>query len=361
MRATFIILFFVFYSIFVQGQNSVLQTKLIDENYSYPKILSNQLDSFYFGLQPINKTKYKYHIRISLTGQIIDFYSSNNIDFLGTLINYTIEYKTVKDKENDSNKSMAYQYVIEHINLEQLLVDSIVKKILITGLSKIPTDSLINSWQLRFHHCNNLIFQFNLNGKYTEQIFHCPWEQEDTIKFKKEILDNYQTLKSLFKLDSLYEDFESKLSKGKTYSKDGYEMRFIMTNKQLRNWSKSKPKRDFMKMVKDSVDTYIDKELKKQKIEVKDVNCFQYYRLTFGINGKLKKVTTSRYETPKLKNSLGLSDYLADKKEIRKCKLKVIQIFKKIDLSFLNFESEIYRTFSFENNNEYLLIDDTMY
>lgn len=348
-------------AIFASGQENGLRTKLIDENYTWRTVSSEQLDSFYFDLQPIQTTKFKSHFRISLTGQIIDFYSSDNSKYHGKLTNYSTEYISVKNKDNDYDQNKEYQYVIEQIDLEQSNVENIVEKFIRTGQPEIPTDTLIASWQRNFLHCNGLIFQFNINGKYTKQTFHCPWGQNDSVEFKNIILNNYQTLKSTFQLDSLYDSFESKLPKGKTYSRDGYRMMYKMTDRQSESWKKSQPQRDYMKSIKDTVDNYINSELKKRNIELNKIECFEDYRLTFGKNGKLKNVNLSAYDKPTLKKSLGLSDYLEDKREIKKCRRKIKQIFRDIDFSFLNLETEIYRTFSFGLNNEIQLRDDTIY
>ena len=269
--------------------------------------------------------------RISLTGQTIDFYSSDNIKFYGKLTNYITEYITVKSKNSDYEQSKEYQYVIEQIDLEQTKVDKIVEQLIKTGQPKIPTDTLITSWQRNFLHCNSIIFQFSIDGKYTKQIFHCPWGQNDSVEFKSIILDNYEILKSTFQLDSLYNSFEIKLPKGKSYSRDGYRMMYKMTDQQSENWKKSQPQRDFMKSVKDTVDSYINSELQKQNIKLNGIDCFEDYCLTFGKNGKLKTIKLSHYNKPSLKKSLGLGDYLIDKKEIRKCKKKIKQIFNKIE------------------------------
>jgi hypothetical protein len=361
MKVIFTTILFVLLTICVSGQENGLRTKFIDENYSWRNATAEQLDSFYFDLQPIQSTKFKAHFRISLSGQTIDFYSSDNVKFHGKLTNYITEYITVKSKDSDYDQSKELQYVIEQIDLEQTRVDKIVEKLIRTGQSEIPTDTLIASWQRNFLHCNSLVFQFNIDGKYTKQIFHCPWGQKDSVEFKSIILDNYEKLKSTFQLDSLYDNFESKLPKGKTYSRDGYRIMFIMTDQQSENWKKSQPQRDLMKSVKDTVDSYINSELKKQEIKLNGIDCFEDYRLTFGKNGKLKTVTLSHHDKPTLKKSLGLGDYLADKKEIRKCKKKIKQIFSSIDLSLLKLETEIYRTFSFDYKNEYQLRDDTIY
>ena len=360
-KVTLSTIFFLFLTIFASGQENGLRTRFIDENYSWRNATEKQLDSFYFNLQPIQNTNFKSHFRISLTGQTIDFYSSDNFQFHGKLINYITEYITVKSKDSDYDQSKEYQYVFEQIDLEQSKVDKIIEKFIKTGLPEIPTDTLIPSWQRNFLHCNNLVFQFNIDKKYTKQIFHCPWGQKDSVEFKSIILDNYEILKSTFQLDTLYGIFENKLPKGKTYSRDGYRMMYRMTNQQSESWKKSQPQRDFMKAVKDTLDSYLNAELKKQNIKLNGIDCFEEYRLTFGKNGKLKSVTLSHYDKPTLKKSLGLGDYFADKKEIRKCKRKIKQIFSTIDLSFLNLETEIYRTFSFGLNNEIQLRDDTIY
>ncbi len=361
MKVTFTLIFFFLLTIFASGQENGLRTKLIDENYSWRNKTAEQLDSFYFDLQPVQTTKFKSHFRISLTGQTIDFYSSDNVKFHGKLTNFITEYITVKSKDSDYDQSKEYQYVIEQISLEKTAVDKFVKGLIKTGQLEIPTDTLISSWQRNFLHCNSLVFQFNIDGKYTKQIFHCPWGQKDSVEYKNIVLDNYQSLKSTFQLDSLYDSFEDKLPKGKTYSRDGYRMMYIMTDQQSEHWRKGQPQRDLMKSVKDTVDSYINSELKKQDIKLNGIDCFEDYRLTFGKNGKLKSVTLSHHDKPTLKKSLGLGDYLADKKEIRKCKRKIKQIFSTIDLSFLNIETEIYRTFSFDHKNKYQLRDDTIY
>lgn len=359
MKVTSTLILFLFLTICACGQGNSLRTKLIDDNYSWITLSGAQLDSFYFDLQPIQTTKFKTHFRVSMTGQIIDFYYYENEKYQGKLTNYTTEYISVKNKDAYYNQSKEYCYVIEQIELEQAKVEKFVEKFIKTGQIEIPTDTLIASWERNYLDCNSLVFQFNINGKYTKQIFHCPWGQKDSVEFKSIIIDNYQTLISTFQLDSIYEVFESKLPNGKIYSRDGHIMMHKLTVKQSENWKKTQSQKEFMKSVKDSVDSYLNSELTKQSIELNGINCFENYRLTFGQNGKLKDISLSHYDKPKLKNSLGLGDYLADKREIRKCRRKIKQMFGEIDMSFLNLKYEIYRTFSFNHKAEYQLSDVT--
>lgn len=361
MKVTVSTLFILLFFFCVSGQESRLRTKRIEASYSCRNATAEQPDSFYFDLQPVRTTKFKSHFRISLTGQIIDFYSLDNVKFQGKLTNYIVEYRTVKRKKDNYGQSIEHQYVIEQIDLEQTKIAQFVDVLISSGQPEIPTDTLITSWQHNFLHCNSLVFQFNRNGKYTKQIFHCPWSQKDSVEFKSIILNNYEKLKSTFQLDSLYDSFESKLPKGKAYSRDGYRMMYKMTDQQSENWKKSQPQRDLMKSVKDTVDSHINSELKKQDMKLSGISCFIDYQLTFGKNGKLKSVKPFYHDKPTLKKSLGLFNYIGDVREIKKCKRKIKQLFSTVDLSFLNVKTEIYRTFSFDHNKQYLLRDDTIY
>jgi hypothetical protein len=258
MRITLSIIIFITLTVSAKGQINGLKTKLIDESYAWNKVSGEVFDNYYFNLQPLQTSKFQSHIRISLTGQIIDFYSIDNKNYLGKLTNYITEYKTLKDKNNDYPQNQEYQYIIEQSNLDEILVNKMVEKLYTTGQPKIPTDSLIASWQHNFRHCNSLIFQFKINGNYTKQFFHCPWGQKDSSEFKNIIVDNYQALNSIFRLDSSYKIFESKLTKGKSYTRDGYRMIYKMTDSQFENWNKDKPIRDYLKSLKDSIDNYIN-------------------------------------------------------------------------------------------------------
>jgi hypothetical protein len=116
-----------------------------------------------------------------------------------------------------------------------------------------------------------------------------------------------------------------------------------------------------MKSVKDTVDKYINAKLNTQKNGLNNITCFDDYQLTIGTNGKLKKVEVSNHHKMKFENLLNLRDYLADKREIRRCKTKIREIFKEIDLSFLNLKYELYRTLSFDMKRGFQLGDNTQY
>ena len=361
MKISITIFFLSIFTINNYGQDNGLQTKLIDENYENKFQTSDAYDSFYFDLQPIHATKYKTHIRVKMVGQIVDFYSLDNIKFNGLLTNYTSEYITIKNKDNQQSQTKEYQCLIERVILSQTKVDSMVKILFQTGQADIPTDSLIPSWYQHFFDCNNLVFQFYSNGLYTKQTFRCPGGQKDDAAYINIIMGNFKSLKSIFQLDSIYDIFESKLPKGKYYSNDGYRMLYIMSQDQLDLWMKGKPMRDYLKSIKDTVDSYLKAELKKKQVELSTSDCFQSYYLIFGKNGRLKKVMISPNDKPKLIYSYGLADYWSEKRQIKKCEHKIKKIMGACDLAFLKLNYNIYRTISFGINNEAYLRDQTTY
>ena len=361
MKSTLTKLILLLFSNHLLGQENSLNTKLIDKNYSYNNVTSEQLDSVYFNLQSIQSTKYKSHFRISFLGQIIDLFCIEDSFFYGKLINYTTEYDTKKNKDTHFYNTKKTKYYFEQIDLEQSKVDKTVEQLINTAQHKIPTDSLIKNWQHLIRHCNSLVFEYNFSGKYIKQTFHCPWGQADSVEFKNNIINYYLSLKSTLNLDSIYESFEGKLPSGKTYSNDGYRMMYRMTERQIKNFSENQSQREFMKSIKDTVDKYINSELIKLDFKLRDINCFSNFQLIFGKNGKLKTVHIKNLDKPTLKKSLGLGDYLSQKQEIRKCENNIKEIISNIDLSFLNLKSEIYRTIKFNFKNQYQLKDETIY
>ena len=359
MKQTFAFIFTFIFSIAVYGQE--LQYKEIDKDYSWRTATKSQIDSFYYDLNPVHTSKMQIHIRISLTGQVVDLFSTNGKNYGGVLTNIITEYSSEKVKGEEYEQSVANQEVFQKIELDNAKVKYVIDSLISSRQLDIPTDSLIPNWNRNYLHCGSIHFQYNINGRFKTQEYFCPWSQNDTVSFKTVIVDNYNLIKTTFNLDSLYKQFENKLPNGKSYSRDGYRMMYKMTDKQSESWAKDKPRRDYLKSIKDTVDSYINTKLSKQKIELVEIDCFEDYRLIFGINGKLKKIELSKYDKPKLRNSLGLGDFLSDKREIRKCKRKIKEIFREIDLSFLNLEHEIYRTLSFDYKGQFQLRGDTMY
>lgn len=314
-------------------------------------------DSLEVELIDIEKSDYTFFFRLHLSGQTIEIYSKDNKTYNGKIVNSIKEYNQIKF--DDDYRTKATKIYTEKVPIKKSKATSLAQQIIESGQILIPTDTLIESWTRWHLHCGSLKFELKNDGKSLEQSFHCPWSQPDSVEFKDVILSNYDLLKEELKLDSIYQGFWSQLPKGKTYSRNGYGMTYIMTDVQETAWKKDKPRRDYLKSIKDTVDTYLRTELDKQYIKLDGINCFEDYHLTFNENGKLRKLKVSDYDKPKLFD--GLSWYLEDKREIRKCKKLIKKAFRKIDLSSFNLKYNVYRTLSFGVEGEIQLRDDTIY
>jgi hypothetical protein len=315
-------------------------------------------DSLEVYLVEIEKSDYVFYFRLLLSGQAVEIYSRDNQNYEGRIINSVKEYNQIKI--DDDYRTQATKLYTEKVSIDSSKATSLAQKIIESGQILIPTDTLIDTWTRWYLHCGSLNFEIKNDGKYFEQSFHCPWSQPDSVEFKDVILSNYDLLKQELKLDSIYQGFWSQLPKGKTYSRSGYGMTYIMTDEQEAAWNKDRPRRDYLKSIKDTVDNYIKTKLREiqSTTDSTESPCYSA-SLTFDTKGMLKKIETSKYDRMKLSD--GLSWYIEDIIENRKCKKSIKRIFRTINLSSFNLEYNVYRTFYNFSGNEWTIVDDTIY
>ncbi|KXX71149.1 hypothetical protein AVL50_09970 [Flammeovirga sp. SJP92] len=330
--------------------------KLSDE-YSWRSHSQSELNEFYFEVEPIKNSVYKYHFRHQRDGQIIDIYSDNGKVFSGELINSIIQYKDIKTDYGTGSKANSYIYQSIQLNTDS--ATKVGAMILNQKFYSTPTDTLIAGWNFGWLDCGSISFSFKVQNNFKVSEYTCHRLQNDSINYVTSIKTMYDTIGQILDLQNKYSEFEPKLDKGKTYSKNGFVMMYIMSEKQSLAFQKSKPQREYLKSIKDTVDTYLKAEIVKQKIEFSEIDCIEDYQLTFNKNGKLKDVKVSNYDKPKLSD--GLDFYFEEKREIRKCKKLIKQIFKEIDMSSFNMKFKIYRTLSFGLENEAQLSDNMIY
>lgn len=338
------------------SQDELHSVKLSDE-YSWRSHSQSELNEFYYKVEPITNSMYKYHFRHQRDGQIIDIYSDNGIVFSGELINSITQYKDIKTDYGTDSKADSYIY--ESVQLNTDSATKIGKMILNQKFYSTPTDTLIAGWNFNWLDCGAISFSFKIQNVFQYSEYTCHWHQHDSINYITTIKTMYDTIGQMLDLQTKYTEFTSKLEKGKTYSKNGSVMMYIMTERQSLAFQKSKPQREYLKSIKDTVDIYLKSEIAKQEIQLNEIDCFENYHLIFNKNGKLNKVEVSDYDKPKLSD--GLDFYFEDKREIRKCKKIIKRIFKEIDLSSFNLKYTIYRTLSFGLENDVQLRDNTIY
>ena len=154
----------------------------------------------------------------------------------------------------------------------------------------------------------------------------------------RKIKNTYDSITAILDLKSLFSDFKNKLEKGKYYS-NGFWTAYIMTDKQSKRWEDSKPQRDYLNSIKDTITGYLNFRLNELIENPADIDCFDEYYLLFTKNGELKKV--SIIETGLDRES---------KREYKKCKRIIQTTFKKIKIDFVDPKYEFTRKIGFRND-----------
>jgi hypothetical protein len=224
MRIFFPLLFLVLPATLF-GQGKELKFTKIDNN-ACNRYFVACIDSFYLNLPVVRNSNFSTHIRISLPGQRIDFFSKDNLNFHGILTNEITRYKGVKTKWGKPHR-----IIFQKIQLDPLLSSEVAKAILNSGQTSNPTDSLITSWK-KYLDCDWIKFQFKIKESYIQQHYRCPLSQPEQVKYRDVIIDNLVILNKDLELEKRYDEFLKLLPKKKTYSKDGYEMLFLLPLKE---------------------------------------------------------------------------------------------------------------------------------
>ncbi len=303
--------------------------------FSQNNLLTSDLD-FDFNQSIIQKSESRIHIRFIKDCQIVDLQSNNGIDFTGTLINNIIELKKVKTdygKDLDPDK-----YVYEIINLKEKLSSKIGIQLLAEKVFEIPTDTLIKDWSFNWLDCGSIYFNFRIDNSFSQTEYTCPWNQNDSVIYVKDIKNTYDSITTIFDLKSKFSDFKNKLEKGKYYS-NGFWTTYIMTDKQSKRWEDNKPQRDYLYSIKDTITNYLNIRLNELIKNTSDLDCFDEYYLIFTKNGELKKVSVADTDFDR-----------ESKKEFKKCKRFIQATFEKIKLDFVDPKYEFTRKIGFWNN-----------
>ena len=303
--------------------------------FSQNRLLTSDLD-FDFNQSIIQNSESRIHIRFIKDCQIVDLQSNNGKDFTGTLINKLIELKKVKTdygKDLDSNK-----YVYEILQLDDKSVSEIGTFLLSEKVFEIPTDTLIKEWNFNWLDCGSISFNFKIDNSFNSTEYTCPWNQNDSVIYVKKIKNSYDSIMAILDLKSKFSDFKNKLEKGKYYS-NGFWTTYIMTDKQSKRWEDSKPQRDYLYSIKDTITNFLKIRLNEIIKNPEDLDCFDEYYLTFTKKGELKKV------------SIANTDFDRESKiEFKKCKHFIQTAFEEIEIDFVDPKYEFTRKIGFLND-----------
>ena len=303
--------------------------------FSQNNLLTSDLD-FDFNKSIIQNSESRIHIRFVKDCQLVDLQSNYRVYFTGTLTNHIIELKKIKtdygkDLESDN-------YIYEIIRLDVNACSKIGFQLLTEKVPEIPTDTLIKDWDFNWLDCGSIEFDFKIDSSFNLTKFTCPWSQNDSVLYVKQIKRTYDSIVSILDLKSKYSDFKNKLEKGKYYS-NGFWTTYVMTDRQSKRWEDNKPQRGYLFSIKDTITNYLEIKLNLSIKNPTDLDCFDVYYLTFTKHGELKKVSVADTDFDR-----------ESRMEFKKCKQLIKATFKDITIDFVDPKYEFTRKIGFLNN-----------
>lgn len=324
----------------LKGQDSLLYISYNPEKL-WKYYNTSKFDSTYFRLPIIENLTYEYSVRISFNSQIVDIFSEKNNRYEVIVTNTIRSY----EDNSETGQNIGNQFVVQRVYIEEYQARKIANYLFKSGLYEVPTDTLIPNWRRPYLHCGSISLQYNINGKYAERIFHCPWNQPDTVEFKQLIVSASNYIKDELKLDSLYRRFFYELPKGYTYSKDGYMMQYKMTEEEAESWQKIKPHLEYMQSVKDTLNSYLSKELTQLLGSTENLFCYNQFFLEISKGGRLKKIFT---------NTTIDDVWLFG--EYYRCKRKIRRAFRKVEIDFISPERAYVKELHFTSEGGIIIL-----
>jgi len=323
------------------------ELKNLNEEIGY-NYLSNEIQTkYYFGIEPISESSKEYHFRYQKSGQIIDIFSNDGVDFDGQIINFIQETKIVKTEYGFKNEPT--NYIFEKEKISRLNATKVGKYILEEKIYKIPTDSLIKNWSFNFFDCGAINFDYKIKNQILKRTYTCLRGQKDSVQNVIQLKDLKDNIANDLKLKLSFDNFSDSLPKGKSYLIDGWISMYKMTENQLEWREKNKPMRDYLKSIKDTIDNYLELELNRLIPNSSKLNCFDDYRLTFNKNGRLKR----------MKVDMGFWERMFAK-DYQKCRRVLKKAFREFRIDFVDPKYTFYRDLNF-GRKEIYIIDPTLY
>lgn len=210
-------------------QSSEVRSVKVNPDYTWRNSEYWARDSLYFDLPLVKNSIHKIHFRFYLPEQLIDLYSDDGTHFSGILTNETTQFG--KEKKQWGEVSVPDKMFFQQIVLEDSIATRVAQMIIDSGQPEALTDAFIDNWNYNFLDCNQLRFHFKIEDRFRPQKYFCPGSQDRSITVVKMVLDNYQMLNNELNLGISFEEFLSKLPRGKTYQRFGRHFYLIPDKK----------------------------------------------------------------------------------------------------------------------------------
>jgi len=319
MKTTLLILLIVVLSIASYGQNNKI--------FNIPSYKSGDTTLWYkwqherddkLKLPHLPSSTENFHFRFWTNGQAVDIWTSDYKSFFGLLTNYTDSYEAY---DMDKQKRKPSTTFSNQVQLDTSLARQSYN--LIKAISSIPSEDSIKGWGLG---CDGIsyLFETSTPDYCSFKSYWTPTAQDSDLIEAKQIQKFVDDIYALLNLRVEYNKFFATLKPG-SYTNDHFIIRIKPSEKQIENFKKYKPYRDYLDSVNDTLNNYLSDTLTKIFQKYGELECYDQFSLKFSKKNKLAKITT-------------YSEFLdfEERMDYYKCKRKIRKAFRHVRVDFVH-------------------------
>jgi len=306
---TCLLLLLVFQS---KGQNS----KVISGDTTFWRQLELK-NSRGIHLPDLISSSEKFHFRYWKDTQVVDIWTNDEIVFNGLITNYIHSYSD----DNSKKKRKPSKIFFNQVQMDSDRAKKVY--ILIKQIENIPTDKSIKGWSQGFdgvEYC----FETSTSSNYSFKTYWTPTVQDSSLTEAKAIEKFVTETDSVLNLHDKYQKFFATLKPG-NYIGDGPGVVMKLTPKQIQYFKETKPYRDYLHSIKDTLTHYLRDTLTKIFSHYGEPKCYDEFFLKFSKDNKLLSITTNSKFSDK-----------EDKRDFLNCKEKIMTAFNSIIIDFVH-------------------------
>ena len=285
----------------------------------------------------------KFHFRFWADGQAVDIWTVDGVTFRGMVTSYTSSYQenvSTKKPEKDP------QTFSKQVDLDTTTARKAFN--LTRQIEAIPTDKLIKNWVQGLDGIEYVI-ETSTPAIYSFKTYWTPSVQDFSLAEAKKIKSFVKNLDSLLDLGHKYHQFFATLKPGNYYTGDGTMVAMKLTAEQNEYSKRTKPYRDYLESVRDTLNHYLSDTLTKIFARYGDIKCYDDFVLKFSRGNRLIKITTKEKLTDE-----------EDRREFRACKKKIEAAFEQIKIDFVHSQVTYWKELDYSEGQVSILEHNTV-
>lgn len=189
----------------------------------YKTLSGSDYYKYYFELNPVDSSAFKYHVRIPVTSMVFDFWGNDSLQMQGQVVTYIYQNKNKYNRKGLKVAELESNILFEKMVLPDSLVQSYMKYFYASNVLKISLDTLEKQKNTgyKYFDCNTVVFYVKNDAVYNKYSMICPQAKNDTILYKDIFLNNHITLLDIFPYNAYFYYFNQKWPIEYEYT-DGY-------------------------------------------------------------------------------------------------------------------------------------------